>query len=154
MLQTTLGHLVKQRYDSRQLIKVEAVTQSYLWPLSASTGDGPRKTYIVTRGRQLTEVVLCAFSLSTVDLLLFPLLDLGMYTQFQRLSSPDSGNDTYRISRAPLLLCYHGVSCDVRNTWQSCLTRFKTAELVGETGLPPPPCLGLITILFCRSKRK
>ena len=33
------------------------------------------------------------------------------------------------------------------DTWQSLRTRLSTAELVGETGLPPPPCLGLLSVL-------
>ena len=49
-----------------QLIKVGAVTQSYLWALSVSIRDSLVKQ-IVTRGRQLTKVVLWAASLSTVD---------------------------------------------------------------------------------------
>ena len=54
LLQTLLVHLVvKQMCDQRQLIKVEAVTRSSLWALSASTGDS-LLNQIVTRGRQLT----------------------------------------------------------------------------------------------------
>ena len=32
-------------------------------------------------------------------------------------------------------------------TWQYYPTRLRTAESVGETGLPPPPCLSLLSIL-------
>ena len=54
LLQTLLVHLVvKQMCDQRQLIKVEAVTRSSLWALSASTRDS-LLNQIVTRGRQLT----------------------------------------------------------------------------------------------------
>ena len=70
MLQTPFVHLVvKQICDRRQLIKVESVTQSYLWAISVSTRD-PLVKQIVTRGRQLTEVVSWTFSLDTVDFLL------------------------------------------------------------------------------------
>ena len=104
MLQTTFGHLVvKQMCDRRQLIKVEALTQSYLWALSVSTRD-PLVKQTVTRGRQLTKAVLWAFPLGTVNPLFVLLPDLGMNTQFQRLS-PDSGNGTHRISRTALLPC-------------------------------------------------
>ena len=100
-------------HDRRQLIKVGAVTQSYLWALSISIRDSVIKQ-LVTRGGQLTKVVLWASSSSgTVGPLIFLLPGLGLNTQLQRLSFPDSGNDN-RISRTPLLLCYHGVSCDVR----------------------------------------
>ena len=102
LLQTTFIHLVKQTCDRRKLIKVEAVTQSYLWTLSVSTRE-PLIEQIVTRGRQLTKAVLWAFSLSIVDLFLFPFLDFVTNTQFQRLSFPNCGNDEYRISRASLL---------------------------------------------------
>ena len=90
--------------NRRKLIKVEAVTQSYLWALSVSTRE-PLIEQIVTRGRQLTKAVLWAFSLSIVDLFLFPFLDFVTNTQFQRLSFPNCGNDEYRISRASPLLC-------------------------------------------------
>ena len=67
LLQTTFVHLVvKQICDRRQLVKVEATTQSYLGALSVSTRD-PLVKQIVTRGKQLTKVVLWAFSLGTVD---------------------------------------------------------------------------------------
>ena len=82
LLQTTFVHLVvKQACDRRQLIKVEAVTQSYLWALSLSTRDLLIKQ-IVTRGRELTTVVLWASALGTVEPLLFPFPGLGMNTQF------------------------------------------------------------------------
>ena len=71
LLQTLFVHLVvKQTCDRRQLIKVGAVTHSYLQALSVSTKDSLIKQ-IVTRSRQLTKVVLWVFSLDTVDLLLF-----------------------------------------------------------------------------------
>ena len=103
MLQTPFVHLViKQVCDRRQLIKVGAVTQSSLWTLSVSIRDSLVKQ-IVTRGRQLTKIVLWAFSLGILGPLFFPLLDLRMNTQFQRLSFPDSGHNTHGTSRAPLL---------------------------------------------------
>ena len=72
LLQTLFVHLVvKQIRDRRQLIKVGAVPQSYLWALSVSTRDFLVKQ-IVTRGRQLTKGVLWASSLGTVGPLLFP----------------------------------------------------------------------------------
>ena len=49
LLQTLFGHLVKQIRDRRQLIKGEAVTQSYLWALSVSTRE-PLLKQIVTKG--------------------------------------------------------------------------------------------------------
>ena len=65
LLQTTFVHLVvKQTRDRRQLIKAGAVTQSCLWALSVSIRDS-LVTQIVTRGSQLTKVVLCASSLGT-----------------------------------------------------------------------------------------
>ena len=70
-LWTPFVHPVKQIRDRRQLIKVGAMTQSYLWVLSLSIRDSLWKQ-IVTRGRQLTKVVWWASSLGTVDpLLLF-----------------------------------------------------------------------------------
>ena len=112
MLQTPFVHpAVKQVHDRRQLIKVEAVSQSYLWPLSVNTRDSLGKR-TVTRGRQLTKVVLWASALGTVDRLLFPLLDLGMNTQFQGFLS-QMVETTHRISRTALLPCYHSVTCDV-----------------------------------------
>ena len=65
LLQTPFFHLIKQIHDRRQLIKVGAVIQSYLWALSVSIRDSLIKQ-IVTRGRQLTKVVLWAPSLGTV----------------------------------------------------------------------------------------
>ena len=62
---------------------------------------------------------------------------LGMNTQFQRFSFPDSGNNACRISKVTLLQYQHVVS----------QTRLRTAELVGETCLPPPSCLCLLSIL-------
>ena len=94
LLQTPFVHLaVKQTHDRRQLIKVGAVTRSYLWALSVSSRD-PLVKQIVTRGRQLTKAVLWAFSSGTVDPILFPFPGFGMNTQFLSLSFPGSGNDT------------------------------------------------------------
>ena len=94
LLQTTFIHLVvTQLHDRRQLVKVGAVTQSYLWALSVSSRD-PLVKQIVTRGRQLTKAVLWAFSSGTVDPILFPFPGFGMNTQFLSLSFPGSGNDT------------------------------------------------------------
>ena len=70
LLQTLFVHLVKQIHYRRLLVKVGTVTQSHLGALSVSTRDSLIKE-IVTRGRQLTKVVLQAFSLGTVDPLLF-----------------------------------------------------------------------------------
>ena len=36
---------------------------------------------------------------------------------------------------------------DIQNTQQYYRTRLRTAEFVGEACLPPPPCLGLLSIL-------
>ena len=67
LLQTPFVHLVvKQICDRKQLIKIGAVTQSFLWVLSVSIRDSLIKQ-IVTRGRQLTKFVLWASSLGTVD---------------------------------------------------------------------------------------
>ena len=100
MLQTPFVHLVvKQIRDRRQLIKVGAVTQGYLWSLSVSIRDSLLKR-IVTRGRQLTKVVLWASSFGTLSCL----SDLGMNTQFQKLSFPDSGNDTQNFKDCPPLV--------------------------------------------------
>ena len=67
MLQTPFVHpVVKQIHDRRQLIKVEAVSQSYLWALSLSIRNSLIKQ-IVSRGGQLTKVVLWAASLGTMD---------------------------------------------------------------------------------------
>ena len=89
LLQTPFVHLVvKQIRDRRQLIKVGAVTQSYLWPLSVSIRDSLIKQ-VVTRGRQLTK--LWAFSLGTIDL---PHSRPWDESTVSRLSFPDSGNAT------------------------------------------------------------
>ena len=96
LLQTIFVHLVKQICDRRQLVEVEAVTQSYLWALSVSTRDHLVKQ-IASRGRQVTKVILWVSTLGTVDPHLFPLPGFGMNIQFQKLSFPDSGNDKYRI---------------------------------------------------------
>ena len=62
LLQTLFVHLVvRQIHDRRQLIKVEAVTQSHLRALSESSKDSLARQ-IVTRGRQLTKVLLWASS--------------------------------------------------------------------------------------------
>ena len=83
LLQAPFVHLVvKQICDRRKLIKVGAVIQSHLWAVSVSIRDSLVKQ-VVTRGRQLTKVVLWAAALGTVDLVLFPLLGLGMNTQFR-----------------------------------------------------------------------
>ena len=102
LLQNTLVHLiVKQIRDWRQLIKVGAVTQSSLWTLSVSIRDSLVKQ-IVTRGRQLTKVVLGASSLGTVD----PLLPFRPWDEstVSRLSFPDR-KTLHRISRTSLLPC-------------------------------------------------
>ena len=91
LLQTPLVHLVvKQIHDRRQLIKVGSLFQSYLWALSVSTRDSLIKQ-IVTRGRQLTEVVSWASSLGIVD----PLQHSRPWDEstVSRLSFPDSGNN-------------------------------------------------------------
>ena len=83
MLQSPfVNFVVNQIYDRRQLIKVGAVTQSYLWALSVSIRYSLIKE-IVSRSRQLTRVVLWASSLGTVDPLFFLLVGLGINTQFQ-----------------------------------------------------------------------
>ena len=102
LFRTPFVHLVKQTHDRRQLIRVGAVTQSYFWALSVRIRDS-RVKEIVTRGRQLIKVVLWA-ALGTVDLVLFPLPDLGMNTQFQGLLS-QIVETIHRISRTCLLLC-------------------------------------------------
>ena len=92
LLQTPFVHLVvKQIRDRRQLLKVGAVTQSYSWALSVSTRDSLIKQ-IVTRGRQLTEVVSWASSLGIVD----PLQHSRPWDEstVSRLSFPGSGNAT------------------------------------------------------------
>ena len=66
-----LSSIVKQLHDRRQLIKVEAVTQSYLRAFSASTGGSLIKQ-MVTRGWQLAQSYMWIFPLSAVELL--PLL--------------------------------------------------------------------------------
>ena len=67
LLQTPFIHLVvKQIRDRRQLIKVGALSQIYLWALSVRIRDSLVKQ-IITRSRQLTKVVLWAPSLGTVD---------------------------------------------------------------------------------------
>ena len=92
MLQTPFGHLiVKEIRDKRQLIKVGAVTQSSLWTLFVSIRDSLVKQ-IVTRGRQLTKVVLWAASLGTMDRL--PHSRAWDESTVSRLSFPDSGNAT------------------------------------------------------------
>ena len=136
--------VVKQICDRKQLIKVEAVTQSYLWALSESIRDSLVKQ-IVTRGRQLTEVVLWAAALGTGDVLLLPFPGLGMKAQFQGFLS-QIVETIQRISRPVLLPCQRGVSCDV-GTPGTLLDKAQDAKLVGETHLPPPPCLGLLSIL-------
>ena len=95
--------VVKQICDRKQLIKVEAVTQSYLWALSESIRDSLVKQ-IVTRGRQLTEVVLWAAALGTGDVLLLPFPGLGMKAQFQGFLS-QIVETIHRISRPVLLPC-------------------------------------------------
>ena len=57
LIQTTFGNLVKQIHDRSQVIKVEVISQSYLWDLSVSTRD-PLIKQIVIRNRQLTKAVL------------------------------------------------------------------------------------------------
>ena len=67
LLQTPFIHLVvKQIRDRRQLIKVGALSQIYLWALSVRIRDSLVKQ-IITISRQLTKVVLWAPSLGTVD---------------------------------------------------------------------------------------
>ena len=85
----------------RQLIKVGVVTQSYLRALSVSIRDSFVKQ-IVTRGRQLTKVVLWAPSLGTGGPL--PHSGLGMKAQFQGFLSQIVGM-LHRISRTSLLSC-------------------------------------------------
>ena len=58
-------HLVKHIYDKRQLSKIGALS-TYSRALSVSIRESLIKQ-VVTRGRQLTKVVLCAASLGTVD---------------------------------------------------------------------------------------
>ena len=75
----------------RQLIKVGVVTQSYLRALSVSIRDSLIKQ-VVTRGRQLTKVVLQASSLGTLD----PVPHSRPWDEstVSRLSFPDSGDHT------------------------------------------------------------
>ena len=77
--------------DRRQLIKVGVVTQSYLRALSVSIRDSLIKQ-VVTRGRQLTKVVLWVSSLGTVD----PLPHFRPWDEstVSRLSLTDSGSTT------------------------------------------------------------
>ena len=104
MLQTPFAHLVvKERCDRRQLIKVGAVTQSFLWALSVSI-RGSLVKQMVAKGRQLTKVVLWASSLGAVDSLFFPHPGLGTDTQFQGFLS-QIVEMTGRISRTALLSC-------------------------------------------------
>ena len=65
LLQTPFVHLIKQICDGGQLIKIGALSPSFLWALSVSIRDFPVKQ-IVTRGIQLTKV-LGVSSLGTVD---------------------------------------------------------------------------------------
>ena len=109
LLQTPFVHLVKQIHDRKQLIRIGAFTLSYLWALSVNIRDSLIKQ-IVTRGRQLTKVILWASSLGTVD----PVLHCrpGMKAQFQSFLS-QIVETLHRISRTSLLFCQHSVSCDV-----------------------------------------
>ena len=86
-LNTFVHLVVKQTPYRRQLVKVEEVIRFFMGSFCKHQRP-PCKT--VNKGRRLTKVVLWAFSLGTA----FPLLDLGMNTQFQRLPFPDSGKDT------------------------------------------------------------
>ena len=92
----------------RQLIKVGALSQSYSWALSVSI-RGSLVKQVVTRGRQLTKVVLRASS-DTWALSHIPVR--GKKAQFQGFLS-QIVEALHRISRTPLLSCYHSVSCDV-----------------------------------------
>ena len=81
LLQTLFVHLVvKQIHDRRQLIKIGALSPSFLWALSVSIRDSLVKQ-IVTRGRQLTKVVLWASSWAPWTLSHIP--GLGMKALFQ-----------------------------------------------------------------------
>ena len=91
----------------RQLIKVGALSQSYSWALSVSIKDSLIKQ-IVTRGGQLTKVVIWASSLGTVD----PLPrsrpwdeNTGFLSFFlPRLSFPGGGNATQNFKDFPPFL--------------------------------------------------
>ena len=117
LLQTLFIHLVvKHICDRRQLLQL-GLTQSYLWALSVSIRNIVKQ--IVTRGMQLTKVVLWA-SLGTTDLLLFLLPGLGMNTQLQRLLS-HIVEMMHRISRTSLLLAlvyYSSTSVIKGISWQ------------------------------------
>ena len=57
LLQTPFVHLIKQICDGGQLIKIGALSPSFLWALSVSIRDSLVKQ-IVIRGGQLTKVAL------------------------------------------------------------------------------------------------
>ena len=101
LLQTPFVHLIKQICDGGQLIKIGALSPSFLWALSVSIRDSLVKQ-IVTRGTQLTKVVLWDSSLGTIDLSCIP--GLGMKAQFQGFLSQIVGM-LHRISRTSLLSC-------------------------------------------------
>ena len=139
--QTIFVHLVvKQICDRRQLPKVIFMGSFY-------KHQGPLPKTGSDQRWEINQSCFMGFFFGHCGPLPFPLPDLGMNIQIQKISFPDSGNDTYRISRTPLLPCQHGVSCEVQKSWQSYWTRLRTSELVSEACLPPPPCLGLLSIL-------